>query len=98
MHTVVTRDCTGCELCIPPCPVDCITMIETGAQPTREERRVAAARARTRFERRTARRERDERVRRAAARVTGSKLNQRVVERAIERARRRLAQRSPSEK
>jgi electron transport complex protein RnfB len=26
MHTVIADDCTGCELCIPPCPVDCITM------------------------------------------------------------------------
>jgi electron transport complex protein RnfB len=27
MHTVLTVHCTGCELCVPPCPVDCITMI-----------------------------------------------------------------------
>jgi electron transport complex protein RnfB len=26
MHTVVASQCTGCELCLPPCPVDCITM------------------------------------------------------------------------
>jgi electron transport complex protein RnfB len=26
MHTVIAADCTGCELCIPPCPVDCIEM------------------------------------------------------------------------
>jgi electron transport complex protein RnfB len=26
MHTVVAELCTGCELCIAPCPVDCITM------------------------------------------------------------------------
>jgi Na+-translocating ferredoxin:NAD+ oxidoreductase subunit B len=26
MHTVVAPLCTGCELCIAPCPVDCITM------------------------------------------------------------------------
>ena len=24
MHTVLSADCTGCELCLPPCPVDCI--------------------------------------------------------------------------
>ena len=26
MHTVIADECTGCELCIPPCPVDCIVM------------------------------------------------------------------------
>jgi electron transport complex protein RnfB len=26
MHTVIANECTGCELCIPPCPVDCIVM------------------------------------------------------------------------
>ena len=26
MHTVITDVCTGCELCVAPCPVDCIEM------------------------------------------------------------------------
>ena len=26
MHTVVEAYCTGCELCIPACPVDCISL------------------------------------------------------------------------
>jgi len=26
MHTVITSECTGCELCVAPCPVDCIVM------------------------------------------------------------------------
>ena len=26
MHTVITHFCTGCELCLPPCPVDCISL------------------------------------------------------------------------
>jgi len=26
MHTIIASECTGCELCLPPCPVDCITM------------------------------------------------------------------------
>ena len=26
MHTVVAEHCTGCELCIPACPVDCIEL------------------------------------------------------------------------
>ena len=28
MHTVIERDCTGCELCVEPCPVDCIEMVD----------------------------------------------------------------------
>jgi electron transport complex protein RnfB len=27
MHTIIADLCTGCELCIAPCPVDCIVMI-----------------------------------------------------------------------
>jgi electron transport complex protein RnfB len=27
MHTIVADRCTGCELCLPPCPVDCIQMV-----------------------------------------------------------------------
>jgi electron transport complex protein RnfB len=27
MHTVVTDLCTGCDLCVAPCPVDCIAMV-----------------------------------------------------------------------
>ena len=26
MHTVIANDCTGCELCIIACPVDCISL------------------------------------------------------------------------
>jgi len=26
MHTVIEPECTGCELCIPVCPVDCIQL------------------------------------------------------------------------
>jgi electron transport complex protein RnfB len=27
MHTVVLELCTGCKLCVAPCPVDCIAMV-----------------------------------------------------------------------
>ncbi len=27
MHTVIVDECTGCDLCVEPCPVDCIDMI-----------------------------------------------------------------------
>lgn len=29
MHTVLATECTGCELCVEPCPVDCIDMIDS---------------------------------------------------------------------
>jgi len=25
---VIADECTGCDLCLPPCPVDCIEMVE----------------------------------------------------------------------
>jgi electron transport complex protein RnfB len=27
MHTVIEAECTGCDLCIPPCPVECIDIV-----------------------------------------------------------------------
>jgi len=33
MHTVIASWCTGCELCLPPCPVDCIALVAVGALP-----------------------------------------------------------------
>ena len=96
MHTVIARECTGCALCLPPCPVDCIRMVETGAQPTRTERRNAAKRARRRYELRTLRLERERHAVHAENRGTvaaNASAKQQTVERAIERARQRLAQR-----
>ena len=68
MHTVMLDTCTGCELCVPPCPVDCIAIV-----PVKELRshhfevqerdpadwRNAATAARTRFESRRRRLERE---------------------------------------
>jgi len=34
MHTVVGAQCTGCELCIPACPVDCIAMVDVSGPRT----------------------------------------------------------------
>jgi electron transport complex protein RnfB len=31
MHTVLASVCTGCELCVAPCPVDCIRMLPRAA-------------------------------------------------------------------
>jgi electron transport complex protein RnfB len=33
MHTVLAALCTGCELCVAPCPVDCISMVPRAALP-----------------------------------------------------------------
>ncbi len=96
MHTVIARDCTGCELCLSPCPVDCISMVATGAQPAHTERRLAADRARRRFELRKARVQRERHAEHAAHRsadAAGVSSRQQTVQRAIERARSRLAQR-----
>ncbi len=32
MHTVIKEECTGCDLCVDPCPVDCIEMIPLDIQ------------------------------------------------------------------
>lgn len=98
MHTVIANQCTGCELCLAPCPVDCISIEETGARPTREERRAAAARVRLRFERRVARRAREREEQRNAQLNAIAKINPRLLQRAIERARLRLALRDPDNK
>ena len=52
MHTVIADYCTGCELCLPPCPVDCIAMVAppgswTGADARDAKRRAAARTSRT---------------------------------------------------
>ena len=44
MHTVIASECTGCELCLPPCPVDCITL--TPAAEPWDTARAEHARAR----------------------------------------------------
>jgi len=28
MHTVIAAECTGCGLCLPPCPVNCIILVQ----------------------------------------------------------------------
>ena len=63
LHTVIEADCTGCELCIPVCPVDCISLV--AAHPDPEPTGWAAwtpqqaEAARTRYERRTVRLQRE---------------------------------------
>ena len=54
MHTVIASWCTGCELCLPPCPVDCIELVAVAALPEPDL-------SRDRHERRAARLEREAR-------------------------------------
>jgi electron transport complex protein RnfB len=48
MHTVIVDECTGCELCVAPCPVDCIHMVPLKVEldqwrwPNPEQRREIA--------------------------------------------------------
>jgi electron transport complex protein RnfB len=46
MHTVLEAECTGCELCIAPCPVDCIHLRPVAGlsmrTATKPPRRIAA--------------------------------------------------------
>jgi len=97
MHTVLAHACTGCELCIAPCPVDCIDLQPTGAVPTRGERRDAAIQARLRFERHN---ERLTGLLKKNRRAGGANadVNRQVVERAVARARERLALRGTPRK
>jgi Na+-translocating ferredoxin:NAD+ oxidoreductase subunit B len=76
LHTVIAAECTGCELCIAPCPVDCISMIPLGKQMSiagkksyaviddlliqEDEKKKAADRARTRYQHKLQRIEREQ--------------------------------------
>jgi electron transport complex protein RnfB len=55
MHTVIADDCTGCELCVPACPVDCIVLLPM--PPEQIDAKHADA-ARVHFQQREARLER----------------------------------------
>ena len=38
MHSVIDDICTGCELCIEPCPVDCIEIVTTSTKSINKAR------------------------------------------------------------
>jgi len=88
MHTVIAAECTGCRLCLPPCPVDCIAMVETGETWSHEERVARAGQYRRRHEARTARLERERREQ--SAPVTPEEKKRAAIEKAMQRARERL--------
>ena len=53
MHAVIESRCTGCELCLPPCPTDCIEMIDSNPSTPWSSEQANAARSR--YEARTVR-------------------------------------------
>ncbi len=66
MHTVIAAECTGCELCITPCPMDCISLIPVHEErdnslnlPVAVKKKQAADRARSRYQFRQQRLERN---------------------------------------
>jgi Na+-translocating ferredoxin:NAD+ oxidoreductase subunit B len=61
MHTVIAPYCTGCELCLPVCPVDCIALENASGARTGWNAWSAAQadEARQRYEARTARKQRE---------------------------------------
>ena len=63
MHTVIEPYCTGCELCIPVCPVDCISLEVVSGERTGWQAWSAeqADRARSRYEARQQRLQREAR-------------------------------------
>ncbi|WP_310565141.1 electron transport complex subunit RsxB [Hydrogenophaga sp.] len=68
MHTVIEPYCTGCELCIPACPVDCIALEVVSGERTGWQAWSAeqADLARSRYEARHQRLQREEREQAAA--------------------------------
>jgi len=94
MHTVIAAECTGCRRCLPPCPVDCITMTATGEAWTHEERLSRASQYRRRYDARTERLERERAERLAAGRdQAGQRKKQATIERVMQRASQRLRER-----
>lgn len=81
MHTVIEALCIGCDLCVAPCPVDCIAM--PVAQPARALGRDEAIAARARRDARQARLAREA----ALHAPPGEDLKRRIVEAALRSAR-----------
>jgi electron transport complex protein RnfB len=63
MHVVIEDQCTGCELCIPACPVDCIVLEDAtpGASGWAAWSQVRAREAQERYAFRRMRIEREQR-------------------------------------
>jgi electron transport complex protein RnfB len=104
MHTVVDSLCIGCELCVPPCPVDCISMVAGSPERAWTRKRAVAAGAQVKAHKRRLEREQQARDQRLASREpddtepadevvdAAASVSDRIaatVARAVQRARRR---------
>jgi Na+-translocating ferredoxin:NAD+ oxidoreductase subunit B len=79
MHTVIADDCTGCELCVPACPVDCIVLLPM-PEPQIDTTHADAARAHfqrreTRLQRQRGEREAELAARKAAVDAASGPIN-----------------------
>lgn len=95
MHTVIAAECTGCGLCLPPCPVDCIALRPTGAAHNRRLQQQKAGRLRMRHlarQQRLARKSSSRRTAAATQTTPATTRKQAVLERALARARARIAE------
>jgi electron transport complex protein RnfB len=89
MHTVIAAYCTGCALCLPPCPVDCIAMVPARSDQPWTQADAYAAKARG-----AARKRRLAAGRRALdAAADPARDRRRVLDEAIARGRGRRSQR-----
>ena len=111
MHTVLEAYCTGCELCLPVCPVDCIVLENvTGSRSgwaAWSQQQADGARARYALRVAADRRpsaevaaqppEREAPASVVATPTGAAELKRRVIEQALERARRSKAQPRPQD-
>ncbi len=95
MHTVIAAECTGCALCLPPCPVDCIVMEPTGAERDRNQQRNDAPQLRERFHAHQLRHAKREQLRRDRAAIAAAARKKTIIDKALVRAKVRLANRKP---
>lgn len=74
MHTVMAMHCTGCGLCLPACPVDCIRMENASGQATgwAAWSALQAEQARTRYQFRKNRLEREQQQVQAIPELAGT--------------------------
>lgn len=104
MHTVIAAECTGCELCVAPCPMNCISLIPADENihnplnlPTDVIKKQAADRARSRYQFRQQRLEREKQannqslkhkniVQSAITPASAEERKQAIVQAAIKRA------------
>jgi electron transport complex protein RnfB len=96
MHTVIRELCTGCELCIPPCPVDCITLVVRDPAPDPTMLREEARQARMRYEMRLQRLARRRSGKASVGTPAERDAKAETIVRVMERARARLGARARS--